>query len=116
MGQPDDTDPKILRQMRGLNVDPDAPAQGWVPRSAWELIDQAADAVRHQSDIARLNKSSELVAEVAAKDWVKRTYGAQAELVPVPRRANGVPILDLVFKTGPKQFLVIEAKSFFSEL
>ena len=85
MGKPDDTDPSILRQLRGLNVDPEAPVEAFVPRWGHELFYVAAEAVDYASPVTRLNKASELTTELAAKDWVKRTYGCLLYTSPSPR-------------------------------
>jgi hypothetical protein len=123
MGSPDDSEINIQRRTRALNVHPDAPVRSGLPITNEDVIEKAGKAVEPltatgapRTAAAKRNKSHELVTEVAATDWVKHNYGPRAKLRGVLQRANGVPVFDLVFETGRKQFLVVEAKSFFSEL
>lgn len=79
-------------------------------------MDRARRIVGLKSPKAVLNQSRGLVAEVIAKQWVEATYGARAKLRKAITRSNGVDVLDLVFETGPNEFVVVEAKSHFSGL
>ncbi len=69
-----------------------------------------------QSEIAILNNSKGLAAEVVAKDWVRSAYQGRANLVAVMKRPNRVDVLDLVFETGRGEFVVVEAKASDSSL
>ena len=78
------------------------------PMNAEALAD--ARRIAGYKPSASLKQSSGLVGEQAARDWVRREYRGRAREIAVPRRGGATPVLDLVFETGPGEYVVIEAK------
>jgi hypothetical protein len=113
------TDPGVIT--RGLG---DHPGGAKIPittnqdelAKAGEAVNPVTKKQLPRDPVARLNQSKALAAEVAARDWVKAAYGARAKLRGILQRPNGVPVFDFVFQTGENEFLLVEAKSYYSEL
>ena len=124
MGNGNTTRPVIQRQTQVLNVDPKIPPLREIPvttnveeyEKAREIVDPVTKKGTPRKPVAIFNQSQALAAEVAAKDWVKAAYGSRAKLRGVLKRPGGIPVFDYVFETGPNEFLVVEAKAYYSEL
>src|SRR5262249_6120396 len=81
-----------------------------------DALDQAR-RIAGYAERAIARRATELAAEVAARNWVTEQYRGAAHILSVPRRGtSGPPIIDMIFQTGPGEYLVLEVKGGASRL
>lgn len=65
---------------------------------------------------AEKTKLTEAVGEFGARSWARHKAGSGVTVVQVPKRADGVGVLDDLFRTDDNRYIVVEAKGGNSKL